>query len=774
VLFECLAGVPAFPGSTPQARVRACLEREPVWALLPDDLPPSIREMLHACLVKDVTDRLSTIGEAGAAIHGAIASPAHAPVRGQVPHNVPAPLTRYIDREGEIERLLGLVRLARLVTITGPGGSGKTRLAVELARTLAAGRGEPSYPDGVVFVELAPLASGSVIPRAVLTALRTARVVTQQFPDVDIDVLVEHLADRSALLVLDNCEHLVDECAEFVGTLLHRCMNLRVLATSREALGVAGEQTYAVPELSVPPEAGESISSFEAVRLFADRARLARPGFEITASNQSAVAGICRRLDGIPLAIELAAARVASLPVDQIARRLFDVLDPKHVLESSIGWSIDQLAAPARAMLARLAVFRGGWTMEAAECVCADDDGAGGIDGEPIIELLSNLVRKSLARYVERDDRARYHMLETVREYCLAHFLDPDALRRLRTRHMEYYLDLATEADAAAVGADHAPWLERLETEHDNLRAALVTSHDPAVDPERTARLAVSLHRFWYVRGYVMEGIGALDVALERRASATDLLHAQTLNAAGILHGRHGDLDLASARCEEALAIVRGDARREGGVLTNLGLWAREAGDYARSRHFHEQAMGAYESIGDTTGVAMVRLNLGTVAKLEKRYEESRALLEQSLPIFQEVGDQQRIAVVLQNLGEVHYRQGDVDPALACLRESLMVTRALRELKVTAETLLWFGKIAQDQGSYDRSAKLYAAAEALLDAADAPHSSADTVDYESSLQLFRDRLGEQSAALAWEEGSAMTLEQATDFALEAAIDGSAT
>ena len=504
------------------------------------------------------------------------------PVR-KIDNNLPEQVASFVGRASELDELLQRLSQARLLTLYGSGGVGKTRLVLQLARAVL---GE--FPDGEWFVELAPLADPKLVPQTVATALGLKEVPGRPIAQT----LAEHLKDRQALLLLDNCEHLLDACAQLAETLLRACPQVKMLASSREALGVGGEQVFRVPSLTLPdPDrtvTPEAIAQSEAVQLFVDRAMLVRSDFRLTDRNASSIASICRRLDGIPLAIELAAARVRSLSAEEINRRLDQrfllltggsrtALPRQQTLRSLIDWSYDLLGEPERLALQRLSVFAEGWTEAAAAQVCAGD----GVQAHDVLDLLASLCDKSLVLAEERDGHTRYRLLETVRQYARERLLEQMNGEAVRGRHLEHYLRHAEQAAAGMQGAEQLRWLRDLEEEHDNLRSALEWSL-VAPTPAATAsglRLCAALQRFWLMRGHLSEGRACCARILELTAAeAPTRERADVLNAAGVL--AYHQLDRVAAREQHAqsLAIRRalGDRRGAAVSLNNLGMLARD------------------------------------------------------------------------------------------------------------------------------------------------------------------------------------------------------
>ncbi|MGH3147352.1 MAG: ATP-binding protein, partial [Rubrobacter sp.] len=435
--------------------------------------------------------------------------------------SLPFALTSFVGREREVAEVRRLLKVNRLVTISGAGGSGKTRLAM----VVAAGMAE-DLPDGAWWVWLAPLSDAALVPGAVAAALRLPETPGRS----QVEALSEYIGDRKVLLVLDNCEHLIDPCAELVEGLLRSCAGLRVLATSRELLGVAGETSRTIPALSLPergdPESEKELLFYEATRLFVERAQAVVPGFAPTGREASAVAQVCRRLEGIPLAIELAAARTRALSVHQISERLDDVFrllvggartlpDRQRTLRATMDWSHELLSEEERIVLKRLSAFAGGFTLEAAEEVCAGE----GVETTSVLELLSRLVDKSLVVVSERRGETRYRLLQTVRLYASEKLeaAEEDASRR---RHALFFLDLAEQAEPELSGTGQAAWLDRLERDLDNLRAAMRWLGKSG-ETEAHLRLAGALWRFCYLRSLYEEGRAWLGEALAGRGDAS-------------------------------------------------------------------------------------------------------------------------------------------------------------------------------------------------------------------------------------------------------------
>ncbi|RPH45498.1 MAG: hypothetical protein EHM84_09340, partial [Lysobacterales bacterium] len=473
-------------------------------------------------------------------------------------HNLPHALTSFIGREKEITELEQLLASARLLTLTGSGGCGKTRLAIQLAKQRA-----HAYPDGVWLVELAALTDAALAPQTVASVLSIKEKAGAKL----LDTVAEFLAPRSLLLVLDNAEHLIDACAQLAESLLQRCARLVIMVTSRERLGITGEQTYRVPSLSVPHEEGdatpESIAAYESARLLIERARLQRPDFAINTQNSAAIASICRRLDGIALALELAAPRVRTISVEELSRRLdrrFELLTegsrtalPRHrTLRSLIDWSYDLLTDSEKAMLRRVSVFAGGWTLEAAEQVC---DGVE-VDGANTLALLTSLADKNLILVETHDGATRYAMFETVRHYAVERLRDSGEEASVRERHLEYFVGMADELAAPQGDSELQLKLSRVDNEHDNVRATLAWCEAAVIPSVSGLRLAAQLLWFWRTRGHLSEGRSWIARLLAvAPIGDQERTHGLAFHAAGVLAYYQGDFAQAEVNYRKSLEV---------------------------------------------------------------------------------------------------------------------------------------------------------------------------------------------------------------------------
>jgi predicted ATPase/class 3 adenylate cyclase len=647
-------------------------------------------------------------------------------------HNLPAPLTSFIGRECEMAGAKRLLSATRLLTLTGSGGCGKTRLALQVAAELV-----EEYADGVWLVELAALADPGLVPQTVASALgvreEPGRALTA--------TLTDHLRPRSLLLVLDNCEHLLSASAHLVESLLRACLHLRVLASSREPLGVSGEQTYRVPSLSLPDPrhlpALDQLQEYEAVRLFVERAGLSQPSFAVTETNAVAVAAVCHRLDGIPLAIELAAARVKALPVEKLNERLDNMfrlltggsrtaLPRQQTLRALIDWSYDLLSPSERALLRRLSVFAGGWTLEAAEAVCVGE----GVEEWEVLDVLTSLVEKSLVLYEERAEEGRYRLLETVRQYARDRLLEAGEVAGVRGRHRDWFLALADQADEELLGPADVEWLARLEREHDNLRAALAWSLEQASavagrtsgvsGPEGRAatdnvplvaglRLAGALRRFWAERCHWQEGREWLAKLLAFEASDVPRsAWAKALLAAGNLAFLQQEYERAVPLLEESGVLFHelGERRGIAASLRLLGWIACGRAQYQRATTLGEESLTLDRAEGNSSGIAASLYLLARVASERGEYERAVRLLEESLVLSRELGNKVRIAQTLEILCRLAVCQGEDERAAMLGEEALVLLRECGSTFYVAWALASLGRVAMRREEYERAVAL--------------------------------------------------------------------
>ena len=777
VLYECLAGSPAFAGESIASVTAAVLAGAPDWSRLPDAVPPTVRELLGRCLEKDPEARLADIAEARLVLvrprAAAELSTAAAYVAPPVtPQNLPRQLTSFVGREKEIAECARLLEHARLLTLTGAGGCGKTRLALRLAERLLEKR-----PGGVWFVDLAPLAD----PERVAHAAAAAVGVREEPGRSPAWTLCDALASRRALLVLDNCEHVLRACADLVAALLTACPELALVATSREGLGVAGEQVYAVPTLSVPPAHAEPgaarLVEYEAVALFVDRAALVQSGFTLTDARAPAVAEICRRLDGIPLAIELAAARIRVLGVEEIRAMLDDRFRlltggsktalPRHqTLRATLQWSYDHLEPAEQDLFRSLAVFAGGWTLEAAAQVC----GAGPEAVFEVLDLLARLVDKSLVTVERRrTGESRYRFLETMRQYALEKLEDAGQGSALRARHLDHFLALAEAAEPKLWGADQATWLARLEIEHENLLAALAWCDRAENGAESAIRLAGSLWRFWTIHGHYRMGRLALAEALRRPgADAPTRARARALYGAGYLALWQGDASAARPLFEDSRRISRAldDHQGEARALSGLGLAAKDEGQHESARSYYEESLARYREVDDKRGMAAVLNNLGAVAWAQSDFAAAGPLYDEACRYGREAGDADLMVVTLTGVGWISLRLGDLEVARARLEECLRLVKELGAKLRAAYAIEAAAALAKSCGEAGRAARLYGASEALRESLGAPADPSWRDAQAGIIAAIRGELGEGAFARRWASGRSLALDSALEYALE--------
>jgi predicted ATPase/DNA-binding SARP family transcriptional activator/predicted RNase H-like HicB family nuclease len=697
------------------------------------------------------------------------------------PDNLPLQLTSFIGREMEVARVERLlVGGTRLVTLCGPGGCGKTRLALAVAQEMVEG-----FEDGVWWVELASLSEPDLVPGALASALGVREVADRSLTEA----LIEHLKPRETLLVLDNCEHLVEGCATLVDTLLRACPKLEILATSREPLRIAGETIGVVPSLSLPdpgrlPPAGE-LGRYEAVRLFVERAKAVDSGFALTGRNAAAVVRLCRKLDGIPLAIELAAARVRALTVEQILEKLEDPLGllttgsraaaPRHqTLRATLQWSYELLSEQERELLGRLSVFAGGWDLEAAEAVGAKEP----VEAGRVLDLLSTLVDKSLVVAEKSGEEGfsvlRYGMLEPVRQFGREKLQEGSEAPEVLRRHAEHYLALAEAAEPELLGADQGRWLRRLRTEFGNLRGASswsVKSEQEGERAELRLRLVAALCQFWGREGFE-EGKRWLRTALERDPGGFPAARAKALGGLGFILLFQQDYEPAIAALEEAIALYKelGDESGAALALANLGYVVLHGGYRERVPAFVREAETLMrEGDLDSHAHAYLRTILGCAAQGAGDFDSAASQLEEALALFRELGSLREAGMSLFILGNVEIDRGDLDRGVTLLKEGARIARELGDMLGTAYYVWGLGRVAVLHGKPARAARQWGAAEALREQMGMSLSHFDLAasGYEQDLAAVRSTLSEATFDAAWTEGRAMSPEQAIEYALEA-------
>ena len=730
-------------------------------------------------------------------------------------NNLPTQPTPLIGREREVAEILSLLRRAdaRLLTLTGTGGTGKTRLALQSAAELI-----DEFEDGVFFVALDTISDHELVASAVAQALG----VTESGDQPLEERLKEYLHERETLLLLDNFEQVM-EATPLLEGVLAAAPRLKVLVTSRATLRLYGEHEFPVPSLELPdtrhlPEP-EDLAQYEAVRLFIARAQAVKLDFAVTNENAPAVAEICTRLDGLPLAIELAAARIRLLPPQAMLARLGSRLkllsggarnlpERQRTLRGAIEWSHSLLSPEEQTLFARLSVFAGGCTLEAIEAVC---DAEGDLPVNYSLEGVSSLLAKSLLRQVE--DPAcdpRFVMLETIHEYASEKLEESGETEEIKHAHAEYYLALAEEAEPELRGPDQLEWFESLEAEHDNLRAALSWSLDIR-DTELGLRLAGALGEFWYARGHHREGKGWLEGALAKDGGRTlAATRAKALEAVGWLANERGDIEKAEAAAEEGLTLssqAGNESTRKTSFLRMLGATARIRGDHERANELYEESLALSLEAEERWGIAHSLINLGSTALIRGDHERAKELYEEGLILSRELGGAQPLADFLISMGYTLLLEGDHERATALneeaaallreqrhrgdlqyavdnlgwaalvrgdhqraeqlFEESLRLCWELGDKTIAAESLEGLACVAEAGGETKRATRLFGVAEALREAVGYHQTPGERALREPYLATTRSRMDEA----AWAEGRVMTLEEAISYALEDGTDG---
>jgi non-specific serine/threonine protein kinase len=806
VLFEILTGRKPFDKESDVAVFHAhLLEPPPRLTELRPELPEALDAVVAQALAKSADERFSSgrelVDAARAALGGVGPSTARGTMLGPAPRRttgarlvvskLPVVSTPLVGREHDVEAVTELLRRpdVRLVTLIGIGGTGKTRLSLEVGSVLV-----PDFGN-VLFVDLAPITDPALVGNAIAEALGVGEARDQPL----LETLRARIGDDEMLLLLDNFEQVVDAAA-FVAELLGVAPRLKVLVTSQATLHVRDEHEYPVPPLALPDPADADLGTLAqsaSVALFVGRAQSVRPDFELREENAAAVAEICVRLDGLPLAIELAAARVKLLPPHAMLARLerrFDLLtggavdlpERQQTLRNAIDWSYELLSESEQAMLARLGVFVGGCSLEGAEGICGAPYGMG--MGE-VLDVLASLVDKSLVRQLESPSgEPRFGMLETIREYALARLEERSEAEELQRRHAQRFLELAEAAEPELVRAGQATWLQRLDEENGNIRAALAWSLRSG-EVELGLRMAGSLVRFWSIRGHMAEGRRWLTDAMQRASGLPPAVLAKAYYAAGYSALGQGDYVQAKPFFEESLVLARegADVRLEAASLQQLGFLVMARGAYvedaderagqlaerslelartvgdkvtasgalnlladrATSRGHETEAMQLFEEglalrreLGDKRLVANSLLNLGRTELARSNYGRATQLLEEGLGLARELRDTWSMSLALANLGRVQLFEGAPDRAQALFIEGLRLAKERGDKRVAAECLQGIAAATADTGEPERAARLLGAAEAMLGAIGATASQLERAIEEQVGPVLRVRLGE--------------------------------
>ena len=691
---------------------------------------------------------------------------------------LPAPPTLLVGREREAEAVGELLLRdgVRLVTLTGSGGVGKSRLALEVGARLA-----PSFEDGVRFVELASVTA----PELVASTLAGVLGLRRSGRRPQIEDLKAHLRDRRLLLVLDNFEQVAD-AAPLVAELLVAAPDVEALVTSRTVLRLSGEHEFTVPPLSVPETGaaleGESLEHYDAMRLFVERARAAKVGFELTRENAWPVAEICRRLDGLPLAIELAAARVRLLPPRALLARLGsrlgllrggarDLPERQRTLRSTMAWSYGLLGEDEQMLFARLGVFSGGFDLQAAEAVCgpANDPWQNPDPVPDVVEALGWLVDQSLVWQEARGGEPRFGLLETIREYALERLWETAGWREAHDGHAAYYLSLAEAAEPELKDSGQLQWLERLETEHANLRAAMsrFVEQDRI---EQAVRLGWELLLFWWFHGHVEEGSRWMEEILTKSGSLPPYPRARALSGAGVMAFARGDYARAQTLLEQSLPLHRevGDKPGIAVALEIPGFMATLLGEYGRAKEMLEESLALHRELGDDWNVAMVLNSLGWIPLRQGDHDWAARLFEEGLRVARRVGDRLSIRVLLYSLALSRQAQGDLTGATGLLEEGLVLSAEAGDDAQAAYSLQRLAALAGLQDDPERAAHLYGAAERLLEAAGGVpvyDYSLDRSEHERAVAGVRSRMEKAAFDEAWARGRAMGRGRAVEYAL---------
>jgi predicted ATPase/DNA-binding SARP family transcriptional activator len=737
--------------------------------------------------------------------------------------NLPLALTSFVGRESEMANITRLLSTTRLLTLAGAGGSGKTRLALQVATDLL---GTPHFPNGVWLVELAPLADLSHIPNqlASIFNIRESRGASL------IDTLMDYLQAKQLLLVVDNCEHLIEACAQLVERLLRACPDLKVLATSREALAIPGEISYRVPSLTLPSSqqlpSCETLLTFEAIHLFVERATTAKPDFRLTDANASSIAHICERLDGMPLAIELAARRVKTLSPQQIVTRLDDrfpllitgsrtALPRQQTLLATVEWSYNLLSEDEQCALCQLSVFAGGWTLEAAEAVIykpftlrSEDER---YPPSTILDLLTRLIDKSLIIAIEQNGDERYHMLETIREYARTKFGATGDVESVRIRHLEFFCRWVEQVEPKLTTNEQILWLNRLEMEHGNLRTALAWSIENN-QIELGLRLAAALTEFWYAHNHWSEGRHWLEETLARgngasvRARAKALVNAAQLtffqneymlaishaeaslalygaldDQRGIAHalwvigfafGEMGENTHAIPALEESLALRRqfGDKDEIAYSLHVLGELAAGNGEFDRAQSLFEESLDLFREQGDLWAIGLSLLSLGELRIRHGKLTQAESILAEGLTLFQQASDDRGIGLVLQHRAQVAQARGDPATAYTLYEQALASYYQVADKWALAWCIEALISLTVVQGKFAQAAQWMGGVNALREAIHSPIAPSNRVDYEKSVAAAMSALGKEAFDAAWKTGQGMSWERVVESAIAACMN----
>jgi non-specific serine/threonine protein kinase len=776
VLFECLTGARAFPGARADEVLAAVLGAEPRLDQLPPHTPESLRQLLAGCLTKEPERRLAGMEPVLAVLRRASGAAAAPRPSSSTPHNLPAERTRFVGREVELAECEVVLhageRQGRLLTVIGSGGAGKTRLALRLAE-----RGLEAHPDGVWFVDLSPLMDPARVPLAVASALG----VREQSGVPLSHTLAEHLQERRALLVLDNCEHVLEASRSLAHELRGTCARLAILATSREPLELDGERVYALPPLPTPsssePDEPAGLLRHASVALFVDRAQLATPDFALDPSTAPAVKEICRAMDGLPLAIELAAARVRVLSVNEIAARLDRLMallrapsgsmaDRHTALHATLEWSVEALSPEEQRAFRALSVFANGWNLAEAEAVLERDE----FDA---LDQIDALVSRSLAITETRAHETRYRFLEPVRQFAAERLAKAGETAGALIRMVDYVVAMSEQAGPALLGPEQSQWLDRLGLEHENIQAALDACQRLAGRAESALRITGSLWRYWHIRGHLRAGADAIRQALALPgAGGAGVVRAGALYAAGALIAF--DMEgqkRARESFEEALALFRaaGDDFGVARCLTGLGAVASARREFAAGTEFLQEAQAIYRKLGDRRGLAVTLNNLGAAAWNQGELERAADSISEALDLARVAGDLGNVAQLSVALALIDTRLGRLESGRGHLRECLSTLATLGARHSSAAgALLASAELADREGRLLDVARWLGAADHVLERLGLvfDHSDVWWKERANCWNRTRAKLGPERADAEYRSGRSLDRDQALRLALE--------
>ena len=624
------------------------------------------------------------------------------------PNNLPVQLTSFIGREEEMKKVKSILAKSRLLTIIGSGGSGKTRLAMQTGADMI-----DDFQNGVFITELASLSENSLIVQTLMDSIG----IKEEQGITPKEKLSGFLKNHETLLIFDNCEHLISECANIAEFLLINCPKLKIIATSRESLNCSGEHTYRVPSLELPESSDYDnpgiLIQYEAVRLFTERALSVNSNFRINNKNASSIAEICSRLDGIPLAIELAAARSNILTADKINERLDDrfkllsggkrtALPRQKTLRALIDWSYDLLSDNEKILWQRVTTFTGGWTLEAAEEIVSDIN----IPEDEIFDLLGQLVNKSIIIF--NSDKNRYSILETIRQYGNEKLKDSNLEEEFKNKHLQYFTELSVSADIKLMESEIQLWIEKLDSEHGNFQSAIAWAISEG-KYEEGSKLAGNLGNFWEIRGHNSIGIKLLESLMEKSKGVSRSATAKVLLSVGILYRNLGRFEKSKISLYESLKLYREIGNNQGIVssLNNLGIVEADRGDYKRSLEHHEEGLKIAREFGNKSGIADSLTNIGTISYHQGKYDPAQRYYEESLKLNREIGFKPGIAMCLNNLGGLASVKDNYEEAKKLFGESLSLSRQIGDKTGIGMCLNNLARFASEQGNYEQAQKLY-------------------------------------------------------------------